>query len=253
MKYFSVLFLVLMTYAPFLSLAQDVDISKSGLVSVDGEEVFVIEGKMGMVNTSFSVYNIDGDLLIAADGRSENNYMTVTFSGNNSSLDYPLTIGLKKAFAKDLARMQVIKDGQLNPEGMKRFIAKYNGRAERDLVLTDRNSNNLIVVEPAASHLIQRNRNAPVFIRGKMIVQDQKELGMIDFNQEAAQGQVLYYFTVSDLNGITVANATKKMSEPEIEIVTRNRIYTVQAKDALNNRFALEKIIVEELIKRGAL
>lgn len=252
MKFVRIFVLALLTQ--LAATAQDVDVSKSGLVTVDGQDAFKIEGKMGMVNTSFSVYNIEGELLISADGRSENNFMTVTFSGNNSSLDYPLTIGLKKAFAKDLARMHVIKDGQLNPDGMKRFIAKYNGRADRDMVLTDRNTNNTVVVlDQSGPRMVQRNRNAPVHIRGKMIVQDNKELGMIEFNQEASQGHVFYYFNVSDLDGVTVANATKKMSDSEVEIVTQNRIYSIQASNSNSNRVALEKLIVEELIRRGVL
>lgn len=238
---------------PIFAIAQKVKINND-IVSIDGIDAFKIEGKMGMVSTSFSVYNLDGDLLLSGDGRNENNFMTVTFSGNNASLDYPLTIGMKKMFAKDLAKMKVIKDGQLNPDGLKRFIAKYNGRADRDIVLTQQNTQNNIVVIKDQPSLVQRNTRSTIFISGKMISQDHKDIGSIESFQETSDGMVIDYFTIYDLEGMEVATASKAMNEKEISVTGYNgRRFTMYVRSQSMDRFSLQKVIVEELIHKGFL
>lgn len=238
---------------PLAILAQDVDIAKDGTVTIDGKKAFTIEGKQGMVNTSFSISNLDGDLLISADGRNENNHITVTFTGSNASLDYPLTLGTKKVLAKDIAKMQVIKEGQLNPDGIKRFVAKYNGRADRDLVLTDNNTRNTINVEMRPSQ-VSRNRNANIIITSNIIKQDNKEIGKITSRQQASQGTVIDYFTISNTENQQIADVSKAMNTQQINIITYdNKHITIQTPNTNTNKFALQEIIVKELINRGLL
>ncbi|MFT4061195.1 MAG: hypothetical protein QM642_02440 [Edaphocola sp.] len=246
--------LLLATLAlPLMLSAQDVDIAKDGTVTVDGKATFKIDGKQGMAGASFSVYNLNGDLLISADGRSENKFMTVTFSGNNSSLDYPLTLGTKKVFAKDIAKMQVIKDGALNPDGLKRFVAKYNGRADQKLVLTEQNTRNTINIGMRPTQ-VNRNREANIFIFGTSIKQDNKEIGKITSKQEISQGIIIDYFTVADVEGNHVANISKAMNSQQIDIVTYdNNRFAVQAPNAHINNIALQELITKELVKRGLL
>ena len=245
--------LLLSLCIPLLSLAQKVKINND-IVSIDGTDAFKIEGKMGMTSTSFSVYNLEGDLLLSGDGRNENNFMTVTFSGNNASLDYPLTIGMKKMFAKELVQMKVIKDGQLNPDGMKRFVAKYNGRADRDMVLTQSNTNSNVVVISDRPNLVQRNTKSMIFISGKTIKQDNKEIGSIESYQEASGGTVMDYFTIYDQDGIEIARAAKAMNDKEIEVTGYNgRRFSLYTKNNATDKFTLQKFIVEELIHKGFL
>ncbi|HRP90029.1 MAG TPA: hypothetical protein PKX92_08315 [Edaphocola sp.] len=251
---------------PFYVLAQKVDVAKDGTVTVDGKPEFKIEGKMGMVSTAFTITNLEGKVLMNADGSNESNVMVVTFPGSNSSFDYPLTIGLRKVFAKDIARMKVIQNGALSPDGMKRMIAKYNGRADRDVVLTDRNTQNTVVVQNGTGAvvyndgnsnrpvLVQRNKKANVFINNGKISQDFKTLGHIKSKKEASSGTVMTYFDITDVNGNFVASASKAMNSRTIEIVTfdKNRL-EVQASSTNLNDFALEKFIVESLISSGHL
>jgi hypothetical protein len=245
--------LLLIMFFPVMLWAQNIDVAKDGTVTVNGKEAFKIEGKMGMANTSFSVYNQNGDLLISADGRNENNFMTVTFSGNNSSLDYPLTMGLKKVFAKELATLQVIKDGQLNPDGVKRLVAKYNGRADQNLVLTESNTRNTIKLETRPAQVI-RNREANIIISGTTIKQDNKEIGKITSKQETKQGTVVDYFVITDTNGNHIANASKAMDSSNIEIISSdNTKRTISVEAIQYNKFELQQLIVKDLVKNSML
>ena len=49
---------ILLACMPLFLFAQKTEISKDGTVSYDKKEVFKIEGKMGMINTYFTVSNL---------------------------------------------------------------------------------------------------------------------------------------------------------------------------------------------------
>ncbi|HTO17448.1 MAG TPA: hypothetical protein VLZ83_16905 [Edaphocola sp.] len=255
---------LLVVLLPLLSFAQKIDIAKDGTVSVDGKKEFIIEGKMGMIATSITVSNLDGELLMSGDGPNDLNAMVVTFPGSNASFDYPLTIGLKKMFAKELVRMKVIQNGQLTREGIKRLIAKHNGRIDRDLILTDRNTQNVIVVQnPQGGNavatdnraaLVQRNRAANIFINGGKITQDFKAIGSISSKQEASSGTVMTHFYIVDNNNVIIANASKAMNSTEIRITTfDNKSIISNALNNNQNDFAIQELIVKTLITNGYL
>lgn len=241
-------------FIPFLLQAQDVDIKKDGTVNVDGKPAFKIEGKQGLVETSFSIYNMNGDFLIGADAASGESHCVVTFAGSNASLDYPLGFSTKKSLAKDIAKMKVIKDGQLNPEGMKRFIAKYNGRADQGMVMTDRNTYQGTVNINVQPNLVDRNRSSSIFINGGKIKQDFKEIGFIEMDKENSYGKITQLFTVKDISGNVIATAQKEMNSTDIQIYpTYGNPFHIQAAQSYENDFALQERIVKELIKRGKL
>lgn len=244
---------VLIACMPLFLFAQKTEISKDGIVSYDKKEVFKIEGKMGMINTYFTVSNLNGDVLIHADGANEKNKMVVTFTGMNASLDYPLTIGIKKVFAKELAQMQVIKDDQLNPDGVKRLLAKYNGRAERDLILTDNNTRNTIQVNWQPT-IINRNKNAILFINKGKIEQDNQTIGLINHKEELSEGNIFQFFTITDLEGNQIAQAQKNNNSSLVSITTyNNKNIQFDTPQKSINIFDLEKSIVKKLIQEGYL
>lgn len=247
------IFPLLFLCMPLFLFAQKTEISKDGTVSYDKKDVFKIEGKMGMINTYFTVSNLKGDVLIHADGSNEKNVMVVTFTGMNASLDYPLTIGIKKIFAKELAQMQVIKDDQLNPDGVKRLLAKYNGRAERDLILTDKNTQNTIQLNWQPT-IKERNKNAILFIFKGKIEQDNQAIGLINYKEELSEGNIIQYFTITDLEGNHIAQAQKNNNTTSVNITTyNNKNIQFDTSQKSINIFELEKLIAKKLIQEGYL
>lgn len=123
-----------------LTFAQEVEFNKkTNVVSINGVESFIIE------DANFDSESIVKDLsgkklaIFAADSYSDPSEVT---SGNPQGIvtfmsvvfltetidkcEVPSEgIGLRKNLAKHLVENEIIKDGQLNPDAIKRYVAIY--------------------------------------------------------------------------------------------------------------------------------
>lgn len=234
-------------------MAQKVKIAQDGTVTADGEEVFKIIGKNSIRGASYSVYNLSGELLIGADGSPSNNFLTLTFRESNIAIDYPMSIGFKKYFAKELLQMGVIQNGQLNPQNVKRLVAKYQGRVDPGVLLTEGNSPNTIIVNQRTP-LVARNRQADFYLKGEIIYQDGTAIGKIHADQITEQGKVLDRFIINNLEGNVLAEVYKAMGEKEVTFMLPEQdAFSIQIENAMMDTYSLRERIVDELIQGNYL
>lgn len=237
--------LLLATFFTLNSQAQDIDVSKKGVVSVNGKDQFIIEGKQGMVNTQFTITNMDGDELMGADATQGEPNMTIVFTGREEVAVYPLTIGTKKVLAKELAKMKVIQNGQINEMGLKRFLAKYGAGYVGG-------GSNVNVIS-TTYEIVDRNVTQPIFVMNGEIKQDFKVVGHYDINAITVNyqpGKAFKFYSPATHTLIASVNMENFAKECDVMIYKNHDNYRL----LLSNTYTdtdVAKAIAEFLISNG--
>lgn len=124
----NILLLLSILMLTFSSFAQKIKV-KRGVIKVDREPFIKMEK---ISKFRYVIYNIQGEELmnLMPDTKVEGNYF-VTFKNRKETGLIPIGIPIKKSIVRTILYYEIINDGQLNEEGLAKFVTMSDRREER--------------------------------------------------------------------------------------------------------------------------
>lgn len=248
-KKISLSILMLLTTAALW--AQKVDY-KSGSLSVDGKEIAKVvkikdKGNFGLTST-YELLSVSGEKLIIATiatdfvpNRNDNTgaYYRFTFLTTNQVGIFSLSsFGPEKSFAKLIGENNIIVDDKLDAKMVAEMIALKGNNPE-------------VSVE---YHLVQRDRDFPVFVRDGLVVQGNVTVGKLK-NVSTQAELSTYEFSIPD--GLIVAKVSFKGGNAKDFLITtyKNKLtrnYRIDIDSQFGALIASSGDMNETSLKRAA-
>jgi hypothetical protein len=219
---------------------------KDDTVYVDKKPYCVLKNKGSFLEPQYSVSTLGGkEILVAKYPQNVSAQKNVTFDivflETGSRAQMPQTLSFANKLAKEVVGSELIKNGELNPEGEKRFVLLHKPMAQ---ALETSGTGNYPLVE--------RNRRAPIrFERVTMadnIVQDNVVIGYASqtftpINGETAQ---IYYIKLPNHTDIAEVTLTGKWrTDCKIVTIKDSKVQTFQ----LNTSSDALKVIADYLVE----
>jgi hypothetical protein len=246
-----IILIVVMLIAATSVWAQKVDY-KSGSLSVDGKEIAKVakvkdKGSFGLTST-YELFSLSGEKLIiatiAADfvpNKNDNSgaYYRFTFLTTNQIGIFSLSsFGPEKSFAKLIGENKIIVDDHIDAKMVAEMIALKGNNPE-------------VTVE---YHLVQRDRDFPVFVRDGLVVQGNVTVGKLK-NVSTQAELSTYEFSIPD--GLIVAKVSFKGGNAKDFLITtyKNKLtrnYRIDIDSQFGALIASSGDMNETSLKRAA-
>lgn len=173
------------------------------LQTMDGKEIFYakyMEGASGLARI--------GD--VVGNTTNSDMYYEITFveSGERAIFDDINSFKVGEAIAKEVVENNLIVNGALNPEGLRRFLMIYKPRevqTQPDVVIINQAGG---TTSEANYALVERNQNARVSIFSERIEQDFKTVGTFTEEKQLSQGKTFSKMQFLLPDGMKVAETT---------------------------------------------
>ncbi len=159
--------------------------------------------------------------------------------------DFDMFSSTPRDFANFLIENQVLTQQGYNADGERRILSAF-GQSTNSL------PNGTLPTNPSSNQItvLERNRNAEIFVFGDKIQQDFKDIGTISSSNQTAQGKVITTYRVVNHQNQLVAEATTELNGKNISLVTikDNQKFQLYSEDFSYN--AIKKVIAKHLIDR---
>jgi hypothetical protein len=154
---------------------------KDEMIYVD-EQPYAIMKKQGGLVANYSLRTLDNKEIMMVrfnkgNSGSSQDY-TVSFIGTGNQVSMKNDIGFGKKLAKEVVENDLIKSGDINPDGEKRFLLSHNAAASG--IDAGAGANGPV--------LVQRDRTQDIFVVAKKILQANVTIG----NDERQQNMVYF-------------------------------------------------------------
>ncbi|MFN3315453.1 MAG: hypothetical protein ACK40K_01490, partial [Raineya sp.] len=175
--------LLLGTYVGFAQKRKIEYNKKTNAVLVDGQQwASISKMKAGQPYLDmFILKDMQGKEIAYAKTLAAVSYYEIQFVASMQTIrkDFDMFSTTPKDFAKFLIENEALTQQGYNAEGERRILAAF-GQSAGNL------SNNNLSTNPAQTAVLERNRNAEIFVFGDKIQQDFKDIGTISSSNQTA-------------------------------------------------------------------
>lgn len=221
---------------------------KTNAILVDGQQwASISKMKAGRPYLDmFILKDMQGKEIAYAKTLAEVSYYEIQFVASMQTIrkDFDMFSSTPKDFAKFLVENQALTEQGYNSEGERRILAAF-GQSTNNLPNSTppNNPSNQIA-------MLERNRNAEIFVFGDRIQQDFKDIGTISSSNQTAQGKVITTYRVINHQNQLIAEATTELNGKNISLVTMkdNQRHSLYSEDF--GLLSVKKIIAKHLVDR---
>lgn len=170
---------------------------KSDTIYVDGQP-YAIMKKHGAVVPDYSVRTLDNKEIMMVrfnKGEGGTQQYVVSFISSGVQTTMKPDIGFGKKLAKEIVENHVVKSGDIDPNGEKRFLLAYPPAGSNTELMPG---------------MVQRDRAQDIFIAGKKIMQANVVIGHYKKSVSPINGELYNVFLFYLPNGAMIAEATLK-------------------------------------------
>ena|GEM_PF-1562659 len=211
----------------FLAIATTVDaqkvVYKDDIIYAD-DVPYAQMKKSGGIMPNFSVLTLDGkEILIVKFDKGEGGSMRylATFTGSGMQVFMKNEIGFGKKLAKEVVENNLIKNGNLNPEGEKRFLLSNNtpyGESERNYGSQQAPVN----INNGGMHK-ERDRNQAIYLQGQKLLQANMVIGTYQKSIISINGDLYNIYNIYTADGVKIAEAkTRQFNAGSCKLSTIN-------------------------------
>jgi len=172
-------------------------------------------------------------------------YYTLTFFPSGEQI-YMEAYNSKKDFIKTFYENNVIVNEKVSSEGLAKMKLKYNENlAEKYQNLYNQLQNQIVPSTTVNYTVVERNRNANIFIRDNNVEQDFKVIATYSYDSKATGGQIVSSYSFYSVNGVLVAQAQNTgINDNNFKLTTSkdNRTQTVTVTKIGDEQIAKELV-----------
>jgi hypothetical protein len=202
-----------------------------------------LEGKSLMIFKTIVV-----DIISETNEKEKDIYINVTVIDTEEKFEIAPAINPRKKIIKDLYAHEVLKDGELNAEGLKQYrliFAENFSEKHKSAPPASRNTDS----NKDEYTIVKRNTNAPLFVIGNDIKQDNVLIGTYKSSDKAEGGNIFETIEIYNSTNQLIARGRYPKFGETVQLITAkdNKSYELKKEIA---PFENVKAIAEFLIDR---